>query len=89
MACMGFVTGIPAMIVGASARREIRESQGRLGGDGVALGGIIAGAAGTALSLLAIGLFVLLLVLGADITVDTPSGPGTSTTRTSTAGTNT
>jgi len=80
MACMGFVTGIPAMIVGASARREIRESQGRIGGDGVALGGIIAGAAGTALSLLAIGLFVLLLVLGADITVHDTGGPGTSTT---------
>ncbi len=80
MACMGFVTGIPAMIIGASARREIRESQGRLSGDGVALGGIIAGAAGTALSLLAIGVFVLLLILGADITVNDTGDPGVSTT---------
>jgi Domain of unknown function (DUF4190) len=80
MACMGFVTGIPAMIVGVSARREIRESQGRIGGDSVALGGIIAGAVGTVLSLLVVGLFVLLAVLGANIQIDDPSGPGTSTT---------
>ena len=80
MACLGFVTGIPAMIVGVSARREIRESQGRVGGDSVALGGIIAGAVGTVLSLLVVGLFVLLAVLGANIQIDDPSGPGTSTT---------
>jgi hypothetical protein len=80
MACLGFVTGIPAMIVGVSARREIRESQGRVGGDSVALGGIIAGAVGTVLSLLVVALFVLLAVLGANIQIDDPSGPGTSTT---------
>ena len=80
MACLGFVTGIPAMIVGVSARREIRESQGRLGGDSVALGGIIAGAVGTVLSLLVVGLFVLLALLGASFQIDDPSGPGTSTT---------
>jgi hypothetical protein len=80
MACLGFVTGIPAMIVGVSARREIRESQGRVGGDSVALGGIIAGAVGTVLSLLVVGLFVLLAVLGANIQIEDHSGPGTSTT---------
>ena len=80
MACLGFVTGIPAMIVGVSARREIRESQGRVGGDSVALGGIIAGAVGTVLSLLVVGLFLLLAVLGATIQVDNSGGPGTSTT---------
>jgi hypothetical protein len=80
MACLGFVTGIPAMIVGVSARREIRESQGRVGGDSVALGGIIAGAVGTVLSLLVVALFILLAVLGANIQIDDPSGPGTSTT---------
>jgi hypothetical protein len=79
MACLGFVTGIPAMIVGVSARREIRESQGRVGGDSVALGGIIAGAVGTVLSLLVVALFVLLAVLGANIQIDDP-GSGTSTT---------
>src|SRR6476620_6710247 len=85
MACLGFVTGIPAMIVGVSARREIRESQGRVGGDSVALGGIIAGAVGTGMSLLIVGLFVLLAVLGAHFQIGDPSGPGTSTTSTTRA----
>jgi hypothetical protein len=66
----GLFTGIPAIILGVKARREIRESNGRTGGDGLALGGIITGVIGT-LMWLAIYAFVIFAVwLGAE-TVDT------------------
>ena len=42
--CCGFVTGIPAVILGMMSRKKIAESGGRLSGDGMALAGIITGA---------------------------------------------
>lgn len=60
MVCFGFLTGIPAIVVGMRARKEIRLSQGRVTGDGLALGGIITGIIGTL-----IGLAVVALVIGA------------------------
>lgn len=60
---------IPAVVVGRNARREIRASNGRLGGDGLALAGIITGWVTIAMSILAILLFVIgiigLFALGA------------------------
>ena len=56
--CVGFLLGIPAIIVGMRARKEIRSSQGRLSGDGLALGGIITGVLGTLIGLAVVGLFI-------------------------------
>ena len=51
MCYMGFIFGIPAVILGVLSRREIARSSGALGGQGVALGGIITGAFGAVVSL--------------------------------------
>jgi Domain of unknown function (DUF4190) len=54
--CFGLLAGVPAIILGAAARREIDASQGRLGGRGLAASGIVLGFFGTGLSLvLAVG----------------------------------
>lgn len=51
--CLGGIfTGLPAIILGALARRDIDRSQGRLAGAGIAAGGIAAGLFGTALTLI-------------------------------------
>ncbi len=41
--CTGILTGIPAIILGALSRRDIAKSQGALGGEGMAIGGIVTG----------------------------------------------
>ena len=41
--CCSFFTAIPAIILGHMARSEIRKSNGQLGGDGMALAGLILG----------------------------------------------
>lgn len=41
--CLGLFTGIPAIICGHIARKQIRESSGRLTGGGLALSGLILG----------------------------------------------
>ncbi|MDN4160490.1 DUF4190 domain-containing protein [Nocardioides abyssi] len=58
LTCFGFLTGVPAMVLGKSAEREITRSGGRLGGAGVATAGFVTGLVGTILS--TIGLVVLL-----------------------------
>jgi hypothetical protein len=45
--CLGPLLGVPAIIVGLGARKEVSASEGRTGGDGLALGGIIAGVLGS------------------------------------------
>ena len=64
VAC-GLFLGIPAMILGRQAKREIRESQGRLGGEGMATAGFWTGLVGTVWSALAAILVVLLFAFGA------------------------
>lgn len=59
IACLGFVTGLPAIVLGAMARRDIDRAQGALGGSGLAAGGIVTGLFGTG-----VGLVALLFVLG-------------------------
>ncbi len=66
----GFLTGIPAIITGFSARKEIRQSNGAVSGDGLALGGIITGILGTLWTLIAGGILVALLVFGASVAED-------------------
>jgi hypothetical protein len=57
--CLGAVTGIPAIILGSVARRDIDRSGGRLGGSALAAGGIMSGLFGTGF-----GLVILVSVLG-------------------------
>lgn len=61
MTCLGvgFLVGIPAIVIGAVARKDIDRSQGALSGRGLAAGGIVTGLFGTGLSLV-----VLVVLLG-------------------------
>jgi len=45
--CGGPLTGIPAIVLGLLARRDIMRSDGRVDGNGVAITGVITGAFGT------------------------------------------
>jgi hypothetical protein len=63
--CMGFFAGIPAIVLGAMARREIDRSQGSLTGSGMAAGGIVAGLFGTGLSLVVVLAFLAGAIGGA------------------------
>jgi hypothetical protein len=49
--CFGLLAGIPAIVLGALARRDIERSQGMFGGRGLATGGIVTGLVGTGISL--------------------------------------
>ncbi len=62
--CCGLFTGIPAIVLGISARRQVRESGGRLEGDGLAVAGIVTGIVGTLLSLVLAVLLVGLIGFG-------------------------
>jgi hypothetical protein len=53
------ITGLPAVILGAVARKDIERSSGSLTGRGIAAGGIVSGLFGTGL-----GFVILLLVVG-------------------------
>jgi hypothetical protein len=53
------LAGLPALLVGILALRDIGRSRGRLGGHGLALTGIITACAGTLLSCVIISVFVL------------------------------
>ena len=66
----GFLTGIPAIFIGVSARKEIRRSNGTLGGEGLALGGIITGVLGTIWTLIATAIVITLFAVGADVVND-------------------
>ncbi|MEO7673727.1 MAG: DUF4190 domain-containing protein [Pyrinomonadaceae bacterium] len=49
--CCGFLTGVPALIVGIMARGKANSNPSEYGGAGLALGGIITGVIGTLLGL--------------------------------------
>ena len=52
--CFGFLAGIPAIILGHISRSNIKKSNGRVGGGGMALAGLIMGYVSIAFSLLII-----------------------------------
>jgi len=60
VAC-GFFTGIPAIIIGNNAKREIRESGGMETGEGMATGGIVMG--WISVVLFGLGLLVILAII--------------------------
>ncbi|HEX5090372.1 MAG TPA: DUF4190 domain-containing protein [Nocardioides sp.] len=52
--CCGLFTGIPAIILGNTARKEIAASGGTIGGQGLVNAGYICGIIGTVLSVVGI-----------------------------------
>jgi uncharacterized membrane protein len=58
-----FIGSVVAIIAGYTAKKEIRQSNGRLSGDGLATAGLIIGWVNVALSLIAC-LFIILVVTG-------------------------
>jgi hypothetical protein len=61
----GFLTGIPAMVIGRRAQREIDASGGRLGGRGSATAGFVTGLIGTIWSGFVFLLVVAVFAFGA------------------------
>jgi len=61
LSVLAAAAGIPAVIVGRNARREIRASDGRIGGEGIATAGIIIGWITIGLSVLSLIIFLTLL----------------------------
>lgn len=59
---LGFLTGIPAIITGHVARKKIRQSNGILAGDGMALAGLILGYIFTIIPIIIIVIFALFLI---------------------------
>lgn len=59
LVCFGFLTSIPAIVIGHSARREIQAGKGT--GDGIALAGIVTGWVVTGLTI--IGVLIVIGVL--------------------------
>jgi len=59
----GLFTGIPAIILGRMAKREIRDGNGS--GEGLATGGFITGIIGTVISVLVILAIVIAAIAGA------------------------
>jgi hypothetical protein len=82
----GLFTGIPAIFVGISARRSIRASEGRESGDGLAVGGIVAGIVGTVISVVAVALIAAAVVFSSQVAdefcYDTSTVAGDSETST-------
>src|SRR5262245_56818335 len=59
------LTGIPAIVLGFSAKSDIRASGGMVGGGGLATAGIVTGFAGTAMTMISIGFVVFGVMVGA------------------------
>lgn len=72
MTCLGFLAGIPAIVLGAMSRKEIDRSQGALSGRGIAAGGIVTGLFGTGISLV-----VLVTLLSSAVEAANPPEPRT------------
>ena len=84
LVCTGLLTGIPAVILGFMARRDIDRSEGMKTGGGLALAGIITGAIGTLISLVSLGFMGVGIIMG--MTAPPPMAPTTSPTATTAPG---
>ena len=68
--CFGALAGIPAVILGFMSKRDIARSGGTLGGDGMAIGGIVTGILST---LMSIGLVIFYVAVFAAVTASKPT----------------
>ena len=66
MTCLGFLAGIPAIVIGAMSRKDIDRSQGALKGGGMAAGAIVTGLFGTGLSLIVLIMLLSNAIQAAD-----------------------
>ncbi len=64
-----FLGSLVAIITGHMAKREIRESMGRLGGDGMATAGLVLGYLQLIPSVLCICIVLIMLAMGVSIPV--------------------
>lgn len=62
--CLGFFTGIPAIIIGRNATKEIDASNGTIGGRGMATAGFVTGIIGTLLSALMVIAMIGMFAVG-------------------------
>lgn len=60
----GIFTGIPAVIVGGKAKKDIAASGGAEGGGGMATAGVVLGWIATAWTVLMVGLVIVVVLLG-------------------------
>ena len=67
LVCLGLLAGIPAMILGRSATKEIDASNGAIGGRGLATAGFVTGLIGTLLSVLGIIVVIGLFAVGSSV----------------------
>jgi hypothetical protein len=75
--CLGFFTGIPAIVLGHISRKNIQQSGGRLQGGGLALAGLILGYVGVAFSALFIAALMIPNLLKARITANESAAQST------------
>jgi hypothetical protein len=66
--CLGFLGGIPAIILSTSAKRRIRQSGGALSGSGLATAGLVTGIIGTAWSSIVLVAVILVAAFGSTST---------------------
>jgi hypothetical protein len=63
--CCGFgLVGVVAIVLGARARQEVRDSNGQQTGDGLALGGIVTGAVAAVIGLASLVVIVVAILSG-------------------------
>lgn len=73
LCCTGILTAIPGIITGHMARAEIRRSGGALGGDGMALTGLILGYLTVAATIVGTALFLVFGLFTASIASQAPT----------------
>ena len=76
LACLGFLTGIPAIILGHISRSDIKKSMGRLKGEGMALAGLTMGYVGVALFILIIAAIAIPNLLRSRIAANESNAAG-------------
>lgn len=64
LVCCGFLAGIPAIILGSSAKKKITASGGTLGGEGMAKVGIILGWISIGLTIIGVLIWIIALATG-------------------------
>jgi len=72
---VGWLVGIPAIIFGALAHRDIKRSHGLTAGGGMATAGIVLGSFGTLIGLAVIGFFVFAMLVAKPTPAPVPTMP--------------
>jgi hypothetical protein len=70
--CITGILGIPAVVLGILSRRSIKQSEGGLGGGGMAVAGIVTGLFGSGIFLAWIAFYVVMIVTSATVGAHPP-----------------